>query len=66
MMSEKGTENNRYAADTIENEGIGYAVLHYCSGDVFSDPKTRELWNEACEALEALETYLRDGVGVLD
>lgn len=32
-------KTNGYAVDTIENEGVAYAVMHYCDGSVFKDPR---------------------------
>jgi len=51
--------SNLDALNIIENEGSGYAVTSYCSGDIFEDPKTVELWDNAAEALSELEAYLQ-------
>lgn len=62
-MKEKGESTNGDAADIIENEGLDYAVMHYCSGDEFKDPETRRLWDAADKALEALCAYLSEETG---
>lgn len=54
--------SNLYALNTINNEGIGYAVTSYCSGESFKDPKTVELWNKAKDSLRDLEKYLESYV----
>jgi hypothetical protein len=54
---------NGDAVDIIENEGLGYAVQHYISGDSFADAKTARLWNEADRALAALVTHLERETG---
>ena len=56
-------ESNKYALGIIEQEGIGYAVQDYCSGDGFKDPKTKELWKNAGKALNDLQNYLEKYVG---
>ncbi len=62
----EGTKTNSDAALYILNEGIGYAVQKYISGDEFKDPLTRKLWNNACNALNLLEDYLRDEINSRD
>lgn len=59
-LDSTGTLSNDEAKSIIENEGIGYAVQSYISGDEFKDPETRRLWNEADKALSDLESYLGD------
>ena len=54
---------NGDAVDIIENEGLGYAVQHYCTGDYFKDPQTAKLWDEASNALNALSLYLENETG---
>lgn len=56
-------ETNGYAVDTIENEGLAYAVKDYCDGSTFKDPKTAELWDAAAKSLNDLLHYLRDETG---
>lgn len=51
-------KTNGYAVDTIENEGVGYAVMHYIGGDAFKDAETAKLWSEASRALETLCNHL--------
>lgn len=58
-----GDKTNGYAVDTIENEGLDYAVRHYCGADSFKDPKTRELWAAAEKGLNDLVKYLEDDTG---
>lgn len=57
------TQTNGDAADIIENEGMGYAVQHYCDGDYFKDPETARLWAEAADALNALQQYVERETG---
>lgn len=56
-------KTNGEAVDIIENEGLGYAVQHYISGDAFADPKTARLWNDADRALATLVTHLERETG---
>lgn len=49
---------NGEAIDIIENEGIGYAVLHYCDGSNFEDYITCFLWDAAQNSLQNLVDYL--------
>lgn len=60
-MSDK--ETNGYAVDTIENEGLAYAVRHYCSGSTFKDEDTAFLWDQAATALDALIRHLENETG---
>ena len=62
-FNDEGFYYNGYAADIIEGEGVGYAVLHYIDGDSFADPETRRLWNEAEQSLNALLGYLHKQTG---
>jgi len=55
---EYGDFSNSRARDIIDNEGVGYAVTSYCSYVEFSDPKTRELWKQADNALNKLCDYV--------
>ncbi len=59
--SNKGTLSNYEASAIIENEGIGYAVQHYISGEEFKDPATAKLWLNAEKALNDLKEYLEEG-----
>jgi len=54
----QGTLSNYEACQIIANEGIGYAVQRYVSGNEFKDHKTAELWDEADNALENLLQHL--------
>ncbi len=56
-----GTHTMNDAYNIIENEGLGYAVTSYISGNEFADPKLRELWNNAERVLNDLEEYV--GIG---
>lgn len=60
-MPDKYTNGD--AAAIIENEGLGYAVQHYTSGDQFKDPVTAALWNAADKSLTALVTHLARETG---
>lgn len=42
----------------VENEGIGYAVLHYMGADRVENPVTAKLWEDAEKALKALSDRL--------
>lgn len=54
---------NGDAMDILANEGVGYAVTGYCSGDHFKDPETTRLWNAAEEGLNNLTQYLERETG---
>lgn len=56
-------QTNGWAVDTIENEGLEYAVRHYCDGSEFKDTHTALLWDKAARALDELVTYLVDETG---
>lgn len=56
-------ETNGYAIDTIENEGLAYAVRHYCNGSEFKDTQTALLWDKAQRALNELIEYLENETG---
>lgn len=60
MSNLQNTLTNTDAVDIIENEGIGYAVLHYCDADNFIDPKTQLLWKSAELALKDLQEHLEN------
>lgn len=62
-MKEKGQNTNGDAVDIIENEGLGYAIRHYTSGDDFKDPETHRLWDAADKALVELVEYLEAETG---
>ena len=53
-----GDFDNNKAISIIENEGIGYAVMNYCSYKEFTDPETRKLWRLADESLQNLKSHL--------
>lgn len=56
-------KTNGWAADTIENEGVAYAVMHYCDGSSFKDVETALLWDAAADALARLVDHLRRETG---
>jgi hypothetical protein len=58
-----GEATNGDAMDILANEGVGYAVTGYCSGDHFKDPKTTHLWDAAEKALNDLTGYLERETG---
>lgn len=62
-MVEPGEYSNGYAVDTIENEGIAYAVRHYIDGKYFKDRRTMELWDNAADALNELIAHLEHETG---
>lgn len=49
--------SNTDACRIIGNEGVGYAVAHYCNFYNFQDEKMRELWKVAGDAISELEKY---------
>ena len=53
-----GNWSNEKACQVIANEGADYAVRSYCSASEFKDPKTRELWTKASNAIDSLESYI--------
>lgn len=53
-------ETNRWVCDTIENEGLAYAILDYTDSKDFVDRETARLWDEAEAALKALTKHLED------
>jgi hypothetical protein len=54
---------NGDAVDIIENEGLEYAVRHYCDAGSFKDPQTVRLWDKAEESLTNLVNYLQVETG---
>jgi hypothetical protein len=42
----------------VEEEGIGYAVMHYMPASYCKNPETAKLWKEASDALSALKRHL--------
>lgn len=49
--------SNFDARRIIDNEGVGYAVAHYCNFYNFQDEKMRELWKTAGDAISELKKY---------
>lgn len=58
-MAEEIKKDNKYASETIENEGLDYAVRHYISGSAFADPITARLWENAEKACNELVDHLQ-------
>lgn len=56
MSDKKYTDHE--VAMIVEDEGIGYAVLHYMAADNCKNPETEELWNQAEIALKNLAEHL--------
>ncbi len=51
----------QFVADRVGIERIGYAIQSYYGRDLEStDEKLNKLWEQAYDALEALEDYLPD------
>lgn len=46
----------------VEDEGLGYMVQHYMSGDSIDDPKLAAMWDECKAMLNAITEYLEDNV----
>lgn len=59
-MSKSKKYSNEDAASFVECEGLDYAVQQYISGDEFEDTHLGKLWNDARDALNALERYLSE------
>lgn len=55
-MSDK--EDMNYVLDTIENEGLGYAVQHYLPASHIADPILADMWDAASSLLDAIEAYV--------
>ncbi len=55
MAKELGLQT---VAEIVDNEGLGYAVLHYLSGVSIEDPELAKLWDEAAVILKKIETIL--------
>lgn len=51
---------NRRVAEIVNQEGIGYAVLHYMSSKDIKDKELKKLWNKAHKALKNLEDFLEN------
>lgn len=45
-------------ADIVENEGLGYAVVDYMSGDSIADPELAALWDQAAGLLNRIKEKL--------
>lgn len=45
-------------AGIVENEGLGYAVQHYMSGEDIADKKLAKLWDEAKVLLNEIDEIL--------
>lgn len=54
---------NGAAMDIIDDDGLSYAVRHYCDGKYFKDPETARLWDEAGGALNDLMNHLIKDTG---
>lgn len=59
-MSGVGEYTNREAGEILEDEGIEYAVRHYCDGSYFKDETTGKLWDASAKSLNALVKHLHD------
>ena len=57
-MRRDGKFTNHDIASIVADEGIGYAIQHYCNADSIVDPILAARWAEAKEALEAVEDIL--------
>jgi hypothetical protein len=63
VVMEREKYTNGDAMNILDNEGVGYAVQHYCSGCDFKDPETAKLWTAADHALTTLVEYLERDTG---
>lgn len=57
---------NGEVVEIIENEGLDYAVRHYCDADSIKDPETSALWAEAAGSLDRLVEHLERETGQRD
>lgn len=60
ILADEREYTNRDAAEIIDNEGLDYAVRHYCDGKYFKDPITAALWDKAALNIQKLVDYLHD------
>jgi len=59
IKCEPDQKDIHYASRVIQNEGLDYAVQHYCSPDSFKkDLRLKQLWGNADKALCELENYI--------
>lgn len=61
-MSDKQYTNGDLV-DTIENEGLEYAVRHYCDERHIEDKLTGVLWRQAADSLNLLVNRLKAQTG---
>jgi hypothetical protein len=61
MKRDKFEYSDQDILDIVDNEGLGYAVSGYLGpkGDTFEDVALGRLWNEAEQAMSALQARLR-------
>ena len=59
IIMEKTLSNND-VANVVENEGLGYAVMHYMDSSNIQNKELAELWDKAEEACTNLEEYLKE------
>lgn len=48
--------------ERAEQEGLGYAVMHYMDESDIQNPVTKKLWKKAREAMTALNEHLGGGL----
>jgi hypothetical protein len=58
-----GDKTDGDAVDIIENEGLAYAVRHYCDGNDFASHETAFQWRRAALALDLLVEHLQKQTG---
>jgi hypothetical protein len=63
MASDNKQYTNGDAVDIIDNDGLAYAVRHYCDGSYFHDAVTAALWDKAADGLNELVRYLKKETG---
>lgn len=44
----------------LEEEGVGYTLMHYCSYSDIKDKEARRLFGEAHDAIVRLEQYMEN------
>lgn len=54
--------DNERVQTIINNEGIGYAVQHYCGHKDIADPEISKAWKKAAKALNHLEDLVKEKV----
>lgn len=57
-MSTPRTKTIEDVRDVVETEGLDYAVVHYLGAESIEDEDLRRVWQEAHDALGAINAIL--------